>query len=96
MQLNLSPALQERLRQEAERRGQPVESVAMRLLEEHLPPPLDARRAAAIALLHQWMEEDAAMSDEDSEKAEEFLRSLDASRTSHRPLFPPELKGISW
>jgi hypothetical protein len=73
-----------------------AESVALRLLEEHLPQPLDARRAAAIALLHQWMKEDAAMSDEDSERAEGFLRSLDASRTSHRPLFPPELKGISW
>jgi hypothetical protein len=96
LQLDLPPALQERLGQEAARRGEPAEAVALRLLDEHLPPPLDARRAAALALLHQWMEEDAAITPEQSEKAEEFLRGLDAARTSNRPLFPPELKGTSW
>ena len=98
LQINLSPELDERLRQEAERRQESVEAVVLRLLEEHLPPPLDleARRAAAIAMLRQWMEEDAALSPEESEQAEEFFRGLDAARTSNRPLFPPELKGISW
>ncbi len=96
LQLNLPPELQECLRQEAERRGQPAESVALQLLEEHLPPPLDERRKAAIAMLQQWMEEDAALTPEDSEQAEEFFRHLDADRTSNRSLFPPELKGISW
>jgi hypothetical protein len=96
LQLNLPPELLERLRQEAERRKEPAEVVAVRLLDEHLPPPLDARRAAAIAMLRQWMEEDAALAPEDSERAEEFFRGLDAARTSNRPLFPPELKGITW
>jgi hypothetical protein len=85
--------LAERLRQEAERQGQPSEAIALRLLDEHLPP-VDERRAAAIALLHQWMEEDAPTAD--GEEDDEFFRDLDASRTSNRPLFPPELKGISW
>jgi hypothetical protein len=96
LQLNLPPELQERLRQEAERRREPVETVALRLLDAHLPPPLDARRAAALALLRQWMEEDAALTPEESEQAEELFRDLDACRSSNRPLFPPELKGISW
>lgn len=99
LQLNLPPELQERLRQEAERRSQPIEAVALQLLEEHLPPSLEElekRRAAGIALLRQWMEEDAAATEKDSEQAEEFFRGLDAARTSNRPLFPPELKGISW
>jgi predicted transcriptional regulator len=96
LELDLSPELQARLSQEAERRGESAETVALRLLEEHLPPPLDERRAAAIAMLHQWMKEDAELTDEESQEAEEFLRSLDASRTSNRPLFPPELKGITW
>ncbi len=96
LQLRLPAELQERLKQEAERRGQSSESVALHLLEEHLPPPLDARRAAALATLQQWMEEDAALSEEQSERAEEFLRGLDAARTSNRPLFPAELKGITW
>jgi hypothetical protein len=96
LQLNLSTELHERLRQVAELRGQSVEETALRLLDEHLPPPLDARRAAAIAMLRQWMEEDAAITPEESEQAEELFRNLDADRTSNRPLFPPELKGISW
>ena len=92
LQLNLSAALQERLRQEAERRGQPAESVALRLLEEHLPPPLDARRAAALALLHQWMEEDAALSPEEEAENREVLRALDEDRPSYRKLFTEILK----
>jgi predicted ATPase len=91
LQLNLSADLQERLRQEAERRGQPVEAVALHLLAEHLPP-LDARRAAAIALLHQWMEEDAAMSEEELAENAEVLRCLDEDRPSYRKLFADILK----
>ncbi len=94
LELTLPPDLEERLRQEAERRGQPTESVALRLLDEHLPPPLDERRAAALAMLHEWMAEDDQAGD--PKEAEEFFRNLDAARTSNRPLFPPELKGISW
>jgi predicted transcriptional regulator len=94
LELALPPDLEERLRQEAERRGQPTESVALRLLDEHLPPPLDERRAAALAMLHEGMAEDDQAGD--PEEAEEFFRNLDAARTSNRPLFPPELKGISW
>jgi hypothetical protein len=40
------------------------------------------------------MAEDARAGDPG--EAEEFFRNLDAARTSNRPLFPPELKGISW
>jgi hypothetical protein len=94
LELHLPAELHERLRQEAERRGQSAESVAVRLLEENLPPALDARRAAAIAMLQQWIEEDEKR--DYSEEDEQFLRDLDAARTSNRPLFPPELKGISW
>ena len=93
LQLTLPPRLEERLRQEAERHGQPSEAVALRLLDEHLPP-LDERRAAALALLHQWMEEDTPTGG--AEEDDEFFRNLDASRTSNRLLFPPELKGITW
>ncbi len=37
LQLNLPPELQERLLQEAERRKEPAEAVAVRLLDERLP-----------------------------------------------------------
>lgn len=92
LQLTLSGELEERLRQEAERRGQPTEAVALRLLEEHLPPPLDARRAAAIALLGRWQDEDAALSPEETIANAEVLRALDEDRPSYRKLFTAVLK----
>ncbi|HVA46905.1 MAG TPA: hypothetical protein VNH11_11110 [Pirellulales bacterium] len=95
-QLDLPVDLQERLRFEAERRGEPAEAVALRVLDAHLPPRPDIRRAAAIAMLDRWREEDAAATEADSRQAEDFFHALDAARTSNRPLFPPELEGISW
>jgi len=99
LQLNLSPELHERLLQEAERRQEPVEAVAMRLLDEHLPPLLESRRAllesrreAAIALLQQWMEEDAALTPEEAAANAEVLRALDEDRPSYRKLFTDILK----
>ncbi len=92
LQLNLPPELQERLLQEAERRREPAEAVALRLLDEHLPPQLDARRAAAIAMLRQWMEEDAALSPEEAAANAEVLRALDEDRPSYRKLFTDILK----
>ncbi len=86
LQLTLPPEVEARLRQEAERRGQPTEAVAVRLLEEHLPP-LDNRRAAAVALLQGWIEEDAALSPEEANANADVLRALDADRPSYRKLF---------
>jgi predicted transcriptional regulator len=94
LELTLPAQLEERLRQEAERRGRPAAAVALEVLEQHLPPPLSERQKAALALLQRWMEEDAAAGD--SEEADAIFRELDADRTSNRPLFPPELKGITW
>jgi hypothetical protein len=92
LQLPLPAELEERLRQEAERCGQSTESVALRLLEQHLPPPLDERRAAAVALLERWQEEDASLSAEEAAGNADVLRALDADRPSHRKLFPDLLK----
>lgn len=92
IQLTLPLDLEQRLRQEAERRGQPTESVALGLLDQHLPPPLDERRAAAIAMLHGWMAEDAALSAEDETANAEVLRRLDEDRPSYRKLFNAILK----
>jgi hypothetical protein len=95
LQLNLPAELEERLRQEAERRGQSTEAVALRLLDQQLPPPLDERRAAAVALLHRWQEEDAALSPEEAATNADVLRALDADRASYRKLFTDLLKDDS-
>jgi len=92
LQLTLPQELEERLRQEAERRGQGREIVALRLLNEHLPPSSEERRAAAVAMLDRWAEEDAALSAAEAAENAEVLRALDADRPSHRKLFTEVLK----
>jgi hypothetical protein len=91
LQLALPPEVEERLRREAERCGQPAESVALRLLEQHLPPP-DDRRAAAVAMLHRWADEDATLPPEEAAANAEVLRALDEDRPSYRKLFADILK----
>jgi hypothetical protein len=61
--------------------------VALVLLDQHLPPAQDDRRAAAVALLHPWMEEDAALSAEEASGNSDVLRALDEDRPSYRKLF---------
>ncbi len=96
LELNLPRELEERLRHEADRRGQPKEAVALHLLDHHLPLPLDAQMAATIAMLENWTQEDAALSPEEAEKEaesyKEVLRALDEDRPSYRKLFTDILK----
>src|ERR1051325_8957207 len=87
LQITLPPPLEERLRQEAERRGQGQEAVALGVLDRHLPPALDARRAAAVSLLKGWAEEDDALSAEDLAANAEVLKAVDEDRPSYRKLF---------
>jgi hypothetical protein len=91
LQLDLSPELEERLRRESERCGRPNEAVALELLEQHLPTPLDERRTAAVAMLNRWAAEDATLSPEEAAANEAVLRALDEDRLSHRKLFTDEL-----
>ena len=57
LQLTLPRELEDRLRHEADRCGEPTESVALRLLSKHLPPVLDEKRNGAISMLERWAEE---------------------------------------
>ena len=87
IEITLSAELEQRLRQEAARRGQSAESVALDLLNEHLPPAPADRRAAAIDLLQHWIEEDAGLSREEAAANADVLRALDDDRPSYRQLF---------
>lgn len=87
LQITLPSELEERLRQEAERRGQGEETVALRVLDQHLPAALEARRAAAVSLLRGWAEEDESLSGEEMAANAEVLRALDEDRPSYRKLF---------
>jgi hypothetical protein len=88
----LPPELENRLRQEAKRREQPAEAVALGLLDQHLPPPLDDRRAAAVAMLQRWVAENAALSQAEADANAAVLRALDKDRPSYRKLFTDLLK----
>jgi hypothetical protein len=95
LQLSLPGDLEKRLRQAAQRWGEPTESVALRLLDEHLPPILDERRAAAVAMLEGWAEEAAALSAEEAADNAQVLNALDRDRPSYRKLFTDTLEGNS-
>ncbi|HYV35379.1 MAG TPA: hypothetical protein VE988_06730 [Gemmataceae bacterium] len=95
LQLTLPEDMEKRLEQEAERRGLPGAIVALQLLDQHLPPPLDARRAAALSLLEQWRVEDESLSKEEEASNAQVLRCLDEDRPSYRKLFVDVLKDQS-
>jgi hypothetical protein len=91
----LSAELEHRLRREAERRGEALATVALQLLDQHLPPleEIDRRLDAATNLEELFAAADAAPEPEDGY---DLLNALEGNRKGERPLFPPELKGISW
>ena len=94
LNLDLPGEIAIRLSQEAQRSGQSGEALTLQLRDRHLPYSQDYRHAAAVALLQQWIREDSQRNPDDDD--DEFFRNLDAARTSNRPLFPPELKGVTW
>lgn len=90
--LHLPPDLEQRLTQEAQRHGRSLNDYTVELLDKALPS--QDRRTELVTLLQTWIdEEDPA---EQCETGEYLIRALDEDRLSDRPLFPPELKGVTW
>ncbi len=92
MKVDLSLAIEERLRWEAERRGVPESECIVRILAAYLPSV--GRRAEAVALLQSWI--DGKDGDDQRETGDYLVRVLDEDRVSNRKLFPPELEGKTW
>lgn len=90
--LHLTPELEQRLAQEARRDGLAPEVYAVQLLNKSLPP--SNRPAELVTLLQSWIDE--ADPEEQQGTGECLVRALDEHRLADRPLFPPELKGITW
>ena len=93
MTLQLTPDLERRVAQEAERQGIEPRDYVLQTLEKQLEQD---RRAAAIALLQSWIDADEEQDREQRETGEYLIRVLDEDRLSDRKLFPAELKGVSW
>jgi len=90
--LTLPSAVEEGLMREAVRESLTLDAYALRVLEQHVQP--QAKNDRAIAALQAWRDE-AAQRDRD-EPENDILQALDESRLSNRPLYPPELKGVTW
>jgi predicted DNA-binding protein len=91
LMITLPPALEEQLRQEANRFGLSVGEYSAQALEQHLTEV--RKRHATVDILESWLNDDAV---EQQATGEELVRSLDDDRLSARSLFPAELKGITW
>jgi len=90
--LRLPRDLEERLQHEAERQGLPADKLTLRLLDHYLPASNPQTELAE--LLQSWIDSDDA--GEQKETGEFLIRALDEDRLSDRPLFPAELKGVTW
>ena len=90
--LKLPTDLERRLAQEAGRTGVSAAEYALGLLEHSLAAHLDSTGLAN--LLESWLQEDAAETVQDDET--DLTGTIDGDRLSDRPLFPPELKGVTW
>ncbi|HZT42967.1 MAG TPA: hypothetical protein VFA07_12435 [Chthonomonadaceae bacterium] len=92
LMLDLTPAEEARLQEEASRQGVDLTQYVRQRLGLGSPP--DAENQALLDLLHEWEAEDAAMTEEEAEAAEadwqELKANLNANRktTGERPLFP--------
>lgn len=90
--LHLPPELERRLTQEAKRHGLALDVYTLHLLDKSLPPK--DRRTELVTLLQSWMDKEDA--EEQRETGAYLIRALDEDRLADRPLFPPELKDVTW
>jgi hypothetical protein len=90
--LHLPPELKHRLTQEAQRQGLSPDAYTVELLDKHLPP--QDQHTELVNLLQTWIDEEDA--EEQRETGEYLIRALDEDRLSERPLFPPDLKDVTW
>lgn len=90
--LHLPPALEQRLTQEAKRHGLSLDTYTLQLLDKSLPS--QERRTELVTLLQSWMDEGDP--EEQRETGEYLIRALDEDRLADRPLFPSDLKDVTW
>jgi regulator of protease activity HflC (stomatin/prohibitin superfamily) len=84
LSIELSPELEQQLRDEAIRRGQGAAEYARTLLEAQLLASRQRRNEGAIQLMEQWLEE--APNQED-ERWPELEAALEENRAGQRRLF---------
>ncbi|NCS47864.1 MAG: hypothetical protein GPJ29_07490 [Microcystis aeruginosa BK11-02] len=90
--LNLTPEIEQYLTQRATEQGLSLESYALKLLTDNILS--QEKKIKLVNLLQSWIDEEDE--EEQQETGEYLIEILDQDRLSDRPLFPSQLKGISW
>jgi hypothetical protein len=106
LQFTLPPHLEQRLHDEADRRGLSPEAYTVQLLEQQLPPaatPVAAdstaeERLQTATTIQAWVAAANALPEDDDDDDYDLCAALNANReaSGERLLFPPELKGVTW
>ena len=91
--LTLSRDLEQNLTQAARRLGLTPDRYAVRILERNIPA--DDQRQQLMALLEARIA-DAECSRDQGDDSDDLWRAIDEDRLSDRPLYPPEMKGVTW
>ena len=87
--LELSRDLECRLARDAAALGIPVETYAIEVLKQGCRESRSPSDLAAA--LEAWVEDFSPVA-----PADDLPLKIDADRLSHRTLYPPELKGVTW
>jgi site-specific recombinase len=92
LELTLPPDVAKKVESAAEKKQLTPSAYVLELLEKQFEE--QERGLAAAALLQSWIDQGDTV--EQGETFDYLTKSLDQDRPSDRPLFPKELKGVSW
>jgi len=90
--LNLTSEIEQYLSQKAREKGLSLEAYVLKLLKDTILE--QEKQTKLVNLLQSWIDEEDEQ--EQKETGEYLIEALDQDRLSDRPLFPSQLKGISW
>lgn len=90
--LNLTSEIEQYLSQKAREKGLSLEDYVLKLLKDTILE--QEKQAKLVNLLQSWIDEEDEQ--EQQETGEYLIEALDQDRLSERPLFPAELKGVTW
>ncbi|GCA93461.1 MAG: hypothetical protein O9295_13115 [Microcystis sp. LE18-22.4A] len=90
--LNLTSEIEQYLSQKAREKGLSLEAYVLKLLKDTILE--QEKQTKLVNLLQSWIDEDDEQ--EQKETGEYLIEALDQDRLSERPLFPAELKGVTW
>ena len=90
--LNLTSEIEQYLSQKARDKGLSLEDYVLKLLKDTILE--QKKQTKLVNLLQSWIDEEDEQ--EQKETGEYLIEALDQDRLSERPLFPAELKGVTW